>query len=122
METRTCSRCKKDQPIDQFGTYRPKAKPGKVYYQGYCKICFKELKRELTDQIRAYLKKLLTEGSCIRCGESDSRCLVWHHKDPKTKKHKMHDACASWAVFNRELVKVELLCANCHLKEHRGDH
>lgn len=119
--TKTCYRCRLDKPIDQFNTYKPTAKPGKVYLQGYCKQCNKEIKQETNKELLGHLSKLLREGSCKVCGEADWRCLVWHHRDPTTKRHKMRDACISWSPFNAELAKVDLVCANCHMKLHRGE-
>ncbi len=62
--------------------------------------------------------------SCDRCGESDPRCLDLHHRDPNTK-HKAFKSGRGWSDIalrdlDAELEKCDVLCANCHRKEHNG--
>ncbi len=57
--------------------------------------------------------------SCCVCGENDSRCLIFHHKDPKKKRFDL----ATQAQYGRksvlkEIAKCDVLCANCHMKLH----
>jgi len=60
--------------------------------------------------------------ACLRCGERDPRCLQFHHSRGSRKDFDM--ANAAWLgnslerIFS-EIEKCEILCANCHLKEHR---
>lgn len=43
--------------------------------------------------------------ACIRCGVNDLRCIVVHHRDRNRK--------------NNISSNLEILCANCHMIEHR---
>jgi hypothetical protein len=61
-------------------------------------------------------------GHCQRCGFSDSRALVFHHRDPKSKRFNIGNAFdrddLSWEELCLELDKCDLLCANHHLIIH----
>lgn len=58
---------------------------------------------------------------CARCDETDPSCLDFHHVGEK-------EAGVGWMVSNRrpireiraEVERCELLCANCHRREHHG--
>lgn len=59
-------------------------------------------------------------GSCHRCGLKDDCEAIYHfhHKDPKLKEFKI-SAFGAWNErLIKELEKCDLLCANCHTKEH----
>lgn len=77
---------------------------------------------------RTYLatRKLLVEYKktcrCSRCGESDFRCLQFHHLHDKN--HAIADMVRrgfSFANIMKEIEKCEVLCANCHSKEHYAE-
>ena len=55
------------------------------------------------------------------CGESHPACLVFHHRDPKTKRfaiaHTLHHG-VSLTSLQDEMAKCDVICANCHLKFH----
>lgn len=70
---------------------------------------------------------------CMRCGEADWRCLDLHHRDP-TEKHRAlrapkqlsRNRGGSWRLvpfrdMDAEFAKCDVLCANCHRKEHVPD-
>jgi len=53
------------------------------------------------------------------CGESDPRCLVFHHENPKDKEYKMAGLCnGSWDNIKSEIKKCTVMCANCHMLFH----
>lgn len=66
---------------------------------------FKEFKRSL---------------KCIRCGEGHVACLDFHHKDPLKKDISIGAAVNIWSQKRliNEINKCEILCSNCHRKEH----
>lgn len=58
---------------------------------------------------------------CTRCSEHDPACLEFHHKNPKNKTRRM----AVLVCFNpckaellSEIDRCEVICRNCHRKEH----
>lgn len=59
-------------------------------------------------------------GACELCGwDKCMRGLVFHHRDPKTKKFGISDRKnRSLAEIKAEADKCALLCANCHALEH----
>jgi len=58
------------------------------------------------------------------CGESDTRCLVFHHRDASTKEYRMSELISSakpLQIIKEEIVKCDVLCGNCHFEFHWGD-
>lgn len=69
--------------------------------------------------LRMFIASLKTK--CNRCEETHKSCLEFHHTVPGKK-----ELCLSSAVSKgwckerilKEVAKCEVLCANCHRKEH----
>lgn len=58
---------------------------------------------------------------CARCPERYWACLQFHHKDPANKTSTINAALGrGWSIKRilEEIAKCEVLCANCHAKEH----
>lgn len=105
----------------------------KIIYIHTCKICNKEIKnnernrsrcgscntrlRRLKNKIRAIQ---LLGGQCKRCGYNNHfAALQFHHKNPENKKFEISRySNKSWNILKKEVLKCELLCANCHIIEH----
>ena len=71
--------------------------------------------------IRTWVNRLKTELGCGRCSEIDFRCLDFHHRDRTQKRFGVSRAvqhCASRETIQIEIDKCDLLCSNCHRKEH----
>jgi hypothetical protein len=61
---------------------------------------------------------------CIICGESDYRCLDFHHREPSKKISEIQRLVISTAdnsAVMEEISKCDVLCANCHRKKHARD-
>lgn len=70
--------------------------------------------------VRAYIRSIKRSVACLRCGESDWRCLDFHHLDPAQKTYviaRMPVDGHSLDVIHDEIAKCIPLCANCHRKE-----
>lgn len=85
----------------------------------------KERVRKRTEKFRLEITLWLIEIKknlkCIRCGESDWRCIDFHHRDPKDKYmtiSRLIRVSASRSKILEEIKKCDPLCANCHRKEH----
>jgi hypothetical protein len=68
---------------------------------------------------REWLRSLKLK--CVRCLESDPVCLQFHHKNPSGKELSLSLAVTNGWTKKRlleEITKCEVLCANCHFKEH----
>lgn len=74
---------------------------------------------------KRWLIQYRLDHPCSRCGESHPACLDFHHKDPTQKRFALSSPMAlrvTARIFNAEFQKCELICANCHRKEHYTDH
>lgn len=81
-----------------------------------------QIHRNLRKSRRAWLDAQKVGCGCLRCGESDPACLDFHHRDPKQKLLSLAEVGGrSWAIakMQAEIAKCDLICANCHRKEHR---
>lgn len=95
-----------------------------------CPICSKNHNRKrytvcsaCTNWYRRYTMKVKCVqrlgGKCIDCGESDLPCLEFHHRDPKQKEFKINYLFnTGYDKIEKEIVKCDLLCSNCHRKKH----
>lgn len=76
-----------------------------------------ERKRKLWkfyNQLKAVVK-------CVRCGETHPATLQFHHLNPEQKEFILAEAVNrgfSKERIQKEIAKCEVLCANCHAKEH----
>jgi len=129
-----CVDCNETKEITQFNK-KGKTSSGKPDYQSYCKDCYKLRRRKYyennhdaaiarsvrTSNRLAYeLQLLKSKLKCDQCGESDPRCLEFHHRDPSEKiegvRHLWHKSSKKTAMD--EMEKCDILCANCHRKHH----
>ena len=81
-----------------------------------------EKNRKFAGKRRQWLVAFKSGLKCVRCGESHPATLTFHHKNPSTKSFAIGDSTLALKVsFKRllaEIDKCEVLCANCHAKEH----
>jgi len=78
------------------------------------------LNRRAKHRAWVYEYKRNSDG-CRRCGETDPACLDFHHRDDTEKEmtiSKMITHGFSKAKLRAEMEKCDILCANCHRKEH----
>lgn len=70
--------------------------------------------------IQLFLRNMKRLSGCIRCFEKDWRCLDFHHARSKKEAllSKMHVLGWSWKRIQKEVDKCDIICANCHRKEH----
>lgn len=76
--------------------------------------------------IMKYAKKIqaieFLGGKCQKCGETDIFKLCFHHKDSDTKEALISKLLKSkWENLEKELIKCELMCINCHCELHFKD-
>lgn len=77
-----------------------------------------ELRSKVREWVSAY--KVRT-GGCSRCEVGDPRCLEFHHPvsdDEKTPISTLIALESAKGRFLKEFRKCEILCRNCHRKEH----
>lgn len=81
--------------------------------------------RENTKRQKAKVKEWFREYKaalkCSRCPESHPACLDFHHRNPFDKDNTISTlverGCAISTII-REIEKCDVLCSNCHRKEH----
>lgn len=126
-----CFKCKISKPENRF--YKNERTKDGLYI--YCKAChsiitkkWQKENKELCSSIRKkrYNKKRKFLVSykkglkCQVCGESDSVCLVFHHRNPKEKDFYVGCSVSGYSLerIMKEIAKCDVLCANCHAKLH----
>lgn len=83
-------------------------------------------KRKSKDRRREALTAIAESaksGGCMRCGERELICLDFHHRDPVTKLFKISVRRSDLPAedrFRAEIAKCDVICGNCHWKDHRG--
>ena len=80
----------------------------------------KEQVRRRIEINKKYIRDVKSKSKCVRCPEQHPACLDFHHPQG-SKKHNLHQAFdISWSLkrIKEEIAKCEILCANCHRKEH----
>ena len=74
---------------------------------------------------RQWLADYKSKLSCARCGFQHPAALQFHHWDDGRKEFDVSSAVASGksvGQIEREILKCEVICANCHLINHYEQH
>lgn len=134
MIERFCPDCGCNKPIEEFA-FKNKARGTR---QAYCnehrrareKSRYQRIKATVISKVRerqAEYKREIDEWklqfSCAVCGEDDSCCIDFHHRDPSEKEmgiSQMKMNGYTLARVQEEAAKCVPLCANCHRKVHAG--
>ena len=131
LVAKVCVRCGVERPISEF--YR--SKRNKSGYYPYCKSCNSALNKKWrkshkklcgvyskrnTDKRTKIWKEYKRGLKCIKCGESHSACLDFHHRNPDEKQFDIGGAFWEKSIERviNEITKCDVLCANCHRKLH----
>jgi hypothetical protein len=80
-----------------------------------------ETKKRIRKERREWFQDLKKTLKCNRCPETDWRVLDFHHTDPSQKDWEVANMVRSrWSQKRilAEIAKCEVLCSNCHRKEH----
>ena len=116
METKICSKCGLEKPIEAFA-YRDKKRGTR---RAECKQCISERQKKKYHDRKNELNEYKKQHSCVKCGESRFYVLDFHHIDPTIK---TKDICklsveSSGKRMWEEIDKCVLLCSNCHREFH----
>jgi hypothetical protein len=87
----------------------------KQYYKSNPEKANVTRKRRL-DMVKSYL----IDHPCVICGEDDIRCLAFHHVrgDKVDTICNMITRCYPIVDIEKEMIKCDVLCINCHLEAH----
>lgn len=118
--TRTCHRCKVEQPIDQFyveAEARAKVRRGKKINMP-CRGCNQRYQAERRAPRQAIVDQIKAESGCMDCGlhPEYSQVLEFDHRPDEDKKFHISDRMATGTLeeLMAEIAKCDIVCANCH--------
>ena len=81
----------------------------------------REKNKRLAENRRKWLVEYKKTLQCARCGENHPATLTFHHRKDTEKNFEIGNALVLGVSLKRliaEINKCEVLCANCHAKEH----
>ena len=99
----------------------------RAYQREYKRRWYQENKAKHISYVRnrevgmeAWFRRYKETLSCEVCGENHPACLDFHHIDPSLKKFSVSAKRdrPSLKQLQEEIAKCQVLCANCHRKEH----
>lgn len=107
--------------------YKDRAKQKDYQHKRYVhrKDEYLDRQRNARQAKRIWLYELKAKRGCDLCSESDPVCLDYHHRDSAHKVLALSRAAAKRWTETRmleEIAKCDLLCANCHRKQHAKKH
>lgn len=117
METKICSKCGKELPIDQFN-WRNKAKGTR---RAECKECHSSYMKQKYQEKKNEIQTLKSQLCCAKCGDSRGYVLDFHHINPEEKENTIARMTSNNYELNKvydEIKKCIVLCANCHREFH----
>lgn len=69
------------------------------------------------DNNRTWATELKASKGCATCPEKDTRCLDFHHVDPKNKSFTISNHLHyARSALEAEINKCVVVCSNCHRK------
>ena len=83
----------------------------------------REKNKRFAENRRRWLVEYKRTLSCVRCGENHPATLTFHHRVTDDKDFEIGNSVWMGVSLKRllaEIEKCEVLCANCHAKEHFG--
>ena len=117
METKICTKCGKELPLDDF-YWRDKKRGLK---RSECKYCHNSYVKEKYKERHDEVVKIKSKIGCAKCGETRFYLLDFHHINPDEKDEgiaQMLRNNASWERIEQEMQKCVPLCSNCHREFH----
>jgi hypothetical protein len=96
----------------------------RLYYQKNREKLLKnqaEKNKRFADNRRKWLIAYKRTLSCVRCGEDHPATLTFHHRSDTKKDFEIGNILKLGVSLKRilaEIEKCDVLCANCHAKEH----
>jgi len=117
METKICTKCGRELPIDQFN-FRNKAKGTR---RSECKECHTAYMKQKYQEKKNEIQELKSQYACAKCGDTRGYVLDFHHIDPTEKEDSIARMISNNYELNRvydEIKKCVVLCANCHREFH----
>ena len=114
METKICSRCKRELPVSQYYSR------GNGKLRSECKECHKGYVKSKYQERKGAIGEVKASIGCAKCGDIRSYVLDFHHRNGEEKVETINHMIksASAQTLQKELEKCDVLCANCHREFH----
>lgn len=103
--------------------YRDKEQQKTAVLESYTrnKGAFRLRQHQQRQRAADYIWEIKRKSGCQKCPERDPCAIDFHHRDPDEKEYS-----ASKMISNKwnndridaEVAKCDIICANCHRKEH----
>lgn len=76
---------------------------------------------KIRDRNRSFVRQYKIAMGCSRCSEDSWACLEFHHVTGEKEQTIARMSVNGYSIETllKEIEKCEVLCANCHCKEHR---
>lgn len=117
METKICTKCGKELPLDAF-PWRDRKKGTR---RADCKECHSKYMKQQYAQKKSIIEEQKAQQKCAKCGESRGYVLDYHHLNPEEKETtiaRMTSNRYNLEDIQKEIEKCIVLCANCHREFH----
>lgn len=91
----------------------------RLHYKKY-KDRFVQRTRDRRKANRLYVNEYKKSNICVKCGTSNYLVLDFHHVNPSDKTKEISELVKQSNIkkIKEEIIKCQLLCANCHRIEH----
>lgn len=104
---------------EQWAAHRARSNERTKKWQAKNKEHTAQYAKERVAARMEWYKRIKTERGCRECGNTDWRCLQFHHRNPEEKEFALSQARSfSQAKLEAEVAKCDVLCANCHAIHH----
>ena len=117
MDTKICTKCKKELPIDEFN-WRDKSKGTR---RSECKYCHTTYMKQVYEDKKDLIANIKTQIKCQKCGESKEYMLDFHHTNPNEKENTIARMTSNSYRIDKvldEIKKCIVFCSNCHREFH----
>ena len=117
METKICTKCGKELPLDQFN-WRNKTKGTR---RSECKYCHSQYMKQAYQKKKNDVQELKAKCTCAKCGDQRGYVLDFHHINPQEKENTIARMTSNNYTLEKvyqEIEKCIVLCANCHREFH----
>ena len=117
METKICTKCNQELPINDFN-WRDKKKGTR---RSECKYCHTKYMKEMYETKRSIVSDIKSQMKCKKCGENRYYVLDFHHLNPSEKETTVARMVSNNYQLEKTLQEIEkciVLCSNCHREFH----
>ena len=117
METKICTKCKKELPIEDFN-WRSKKDNTR---RSECKHCHTKYMKQMYKDKKELVAKIKSQMTCKKCGENKWYMLDFHHIDPNIKDGAIARMTSNNYRIDKtlnEIKKCTVFCSNCHREFH----